>query len=215
VDLSNVCITEHAADEDWLREHVQAPLDALTSALDNGAQATLPEPLDAPAVLAALAGLTSAMAVPVAMAVAVVGTHTGGDSCCSGGGGGGGNGRAGNAKKMVAAQQGMNMLARLWAVEDAAGGGKGREVLLASLSLAQALLTPASDGGGGASGASEGDLRDSLWPTGMRRLCEAAQARPQDTDFLMVRSCFLCVRFFCVHACVRACLGVGRPQATN
>lgn len=90
---------------------------------------------------------------------------------------------------MVAAQQGMNLLARLWAVDDAAGGGKGKEVLLASLALAQALLTPPSSSSGEGQGGSEGELRDSLWPTSMKKLCGAAKQRPDDVDFLLVRAC--------------------------
>lgn len=189
VDLSNVCITATAADEEWLAAHVQTPLDALTAALDNGARDTLPEPLDAPVVLAALEALTAAASSVQQEegghehAHAHVHEHgkDAADGCC-GSGVGAGTERAANARKMVAARQGMNLVARLWGIEeDGAGEDKGREVLLAALALVQALLTREQ--------AETGELRDSLWPTGMGTLCGAAKGRPQDVGFLLVRAC--------------------------
>lgn len=190
MDLSNICVTADAADEEWLQAHVAAPLAALTAALDNGAQAALPEPLDAPAVLAALEGLTAAVGTATGGGATEEGDGEGeegeaacGGGCCSSGSGSSGSvSRAGNAKKMAAAQGVMNLLGRLWGVDDAAAGGQGRAVLLASLALAEALLTPVAGGGG----AEEAELRDSLWPTGMLRLCEAARSREGDVEFLMV-----------------------------
>ncbi len=151
VDLSPICVAYHEHDEHWLAT-VDAQLTALTACLDNGALDTLPAAFAPAEALAALQALHAALTDPDAD-------------------------KAGNARKVLASKQAVNVVARLWQCEDPSPDAAALRLL--AMDVTQVLCA------GGAAGA---ESRDGFWTTSMRKLCQAAQraqAAHNDTAFLL------------------------------